>query len=238
MIQQDPLPPVAAKRPQFNTNETDDPETRINRCITAIAQLDASRLESELSRAAVALSQPQLLEQIIEPLMCRIGELWREGNLRIADEHMASAVVRTFIGSMKAAYQPNINAPRLVIATPAGQVHELGALMAATMATAEGWHVTYLGADLPAEELAGAVRQSGADVLGLSIVYPGDDPALPSELARLGQLLGRDTTVLIGGRSAANYSQAIDQIGAHLLDGVAAYRQALENLRLPRAPSQ
>ena len=234
-----PAPPFSAPAPAaapLQTGAPDSIEARIERCISAIAQLDASRLEGELARAAVSLSQPQFLEMLVEPLMRRVGDLWRQGTLRVADEHLASAVVRTFVRGMQAAYQTSPNSPRIVIGTPAGQKHELGALMAATMATAEGWNVTYLGAELPAEELAGAVQQSGASSLGLSIVYPGDDPSLPTELARLRKLLGSEVNILIGGSAAADYLSTIEAIGALHVEGVAAYRQQLENLRRPSPP--
>ena len=50
---------------------------------------------------------------------------------------------------------------------------------------AEGWHVTYLGPDLPPEEIAAAAIQSGARAVALSIVYPPDDPLLMDDLAVL-----------------------------------------------------
>ena len=34
-----------------------------------------------------------------------------------------------------------------------------------------GWHVTYLGASLPAAEIAGAARQNRARAVALSLVY-------------------------------------------------------------------
>jgi hypothetical protein len=80
-------------------------------------------------------------------------------------------------------------APILVVATPGGQVHELGALLVGTTAANLGWQVTYLGASLPAAEIAGAARQKGARAVALSLVYPEDDPQLASELAPLRESL-------------------------------------------------
>ena len=57
------------------------------------------------------------------------------------------------------------------MATPPGQVHEIGALMVAVSAAAEGWGVTYLGPDLPVAELLSAVGQAGARAVALSVVY-------------------------------------------------------------------
>ena len=77
----------------------------------------------------------------------------------------------------------------LVVATPAGQIHELGALLVGAAAANLGWHVTYLGASLPAAEIAGAARQNRARAVALSLVYPEDDPRLEGELTRLRESL-------------------------------------------------
>ena len=81
------------------------------------------------------------------------------------------------------------NAPRIIVATPAGQLHELGAVIVKDAAAQIGWHTTYLGASLPAAEIAGAAVQNRAVVVALSIVYPEDDPDLPQELISLRRFL-------------------------------------------------
>jgi MerR HTH family regulatory protein/B12 binding domain len=135
---------------------------------------DVERLQL-LRRATltVVLSQPFFIEQVIVPLMHRIGDLWHEGVLRVAHEHLASAVVRTSLGSPSRGYGAGPSAPNLVVATPTGQMHELGAMIVATTAASDGWCVTYLGPSLPAEEIAGAVHQRRACAVALSIIYPG-----------------------------------------------------------------
>jgi methanogenic corrinoid protein MtbC1 len=99
---------------------------------------------------------------VIVSLLHRVGERWYEGSLRIAQEHLASAVVRGFLGSQREVFDYPETAPTLVVTTPAGQLHELGALVVATAAASEGWRATYLGPNLPAEEIAGAAEQDEA----------------------------------------------------------------------------
>jgi methylmalonyl-CoA mutase cobalamin-binding subunit len=89
-----------------------------------------------------------------------------------------------------------------VVASPAGQLHELGAVMAASAATNAGWSVTYLGPNLPAAEIAGAVRQREARAVALSLVYPADCDWLLDELRRLRCALPTGVTLLVGGRAA------------------------------------
>jgi methanogenic corrinoid protein MtbC1 len=75
---------------------------------------------------------------------------------------MATAAIRRVLAWMSSSALVPHYAPLAVVATPAGQRHELGAKIVSTTATTEGWRVLFLGADLPAESIAAAVAQSGA----------------------------------------------------------------------------
>jgi methylmalonyl-CoA mutase cobalamin-binding subunit len=116
--------------------------------------------------------------------------------------------------------------PLLIVTTPPGQLHEFGALMAAATAVENGWEVVYLGPNLPAEEIAAAARQRGADAVALSIIYPSGDPRLRREMHRLRQFLGPDIPILVGGRAAAAYRETLSEIRAvHLADLDALHEQ-------------
>ena len=113
--------------------------------------------------------------------MTGIGELWRGGTLTAAHEHFASAALRVWLGNAARPFGAVDEAPMLLVAMPAGQVHELGALLVGATAAHLGWQVTYLGASLPPAEIAGAAVQKRARAVALSLVYPEDDPWLPGE---------------------------------------------------------
>jgi hypothetical protein len=70
-------------------------------------------------------------------------------------------------------------------------LHELGALLVAASAANLGWQVIYLGASLPAPEIAGAALQRRARAVTLSLVYPEND-SHPAALrpGRLPQMIG------------------------------------------------
>lgn len=208
------------------------------RALAAVQELDAVALEEQLVRASIALSQWHLFQEVVQPLMEHIGQMWQEGTLRIADEHLASAVVRSFIGNMRASFQVSEAAPHVVATTPAGQLHEMGALLASVVATSEGWNSTFLGPNLPTEEIAGAVAQKGAKAVLLSIVYPGDDAHLGGELVKLRRLLGDDIALLAGGRAAPQYRRFLDQAGAVTPANLRDLRDSLSRLRQETIPTE
>lgn len=158
------------------------PEAYFDECITAVKELDSHSLEETLKEAMLELGTQNLLQRVIAPLMHAIGELWSVGTLTAAHEHFASAIIRVFLGHAAKQFTANNNAPVIVIATPTGQIHEMGALLVGAAAANLGWHVTYLGASLPAAQIAGAARQKKARVVALSLVYPSYDPQIVDEL--------------------------------------------------------
>ncbi len=200
-------------------------------CLSAARRLEVGELELHLQRASVALSRTTLLDKLLVPLLQRIGELWHQGELRPTHEHVASAVVRSFLGGMYQAHDTPVTAPHLIATTPPRQRHELGALMAAAVAAGEGWRATYLGPDLPPEEIAAAATEKGAQVVALSLIYPPDDPSLADDLRRLRRLLNPSTVLLAGGRACPGYGAVLDEIGAIRVPDLATLRRELDRLR-------
>ena len=202
--------------------------------LNAIMQFDSEELGAILSHAEVDLGQARALDQVVTPLMEKIGEMWKDGNIRIAHEHMATAVIRNHVGISLASMRYPANAPPIVVATPAGQLHEVGALIVAMAAALEGWRPIFLGPNLPADEIAGAVQKSGARAVALSLVFPSDDPKLPAELNRLRRLLSDEVSLLIGGRASEAYGRAIDSIQATRITDIGGFRRQLDLLRSGR----
>ena len=200
-------------------------------CIAAVKQFEARALESTLFAASAAFSQPVFLEKLIAPLMREIGEQWKAGTLRIAHEHLASAVVRTLLGNICQGIDISASTPNLVIATPRGQLHEIGALIAGTTAASQGWQVTYLGPNLPAEEIVGCAVQNSAKAIGLSIIHPTDDPHIANELGKLRRGIQEDVALFVGGAGAIAYDSVINAIGAVRTNDMPTFRTELEALR-------
>jgi methylmalonyl-CoA mutase cobalamin-binding domain/chain len=205
----------------------------VESAVNSTKNLNATELESILGRAAVTFGQHGLLENVISPFAVRIGELWQAGVITAAHEHFASAVIRNFLIRNSRPYGLNGGTPTLVVATPAGQLHEIGAVMAAAAANDMGWRVIYLGASLPAVEIAGAAIQNKARAVALSVVFPGDDPSLPAELESLHKHLPAETKIIAGGRAVESYKATLQKIGAIQSRDLRALYPILERLRMP-----
>jgi len=203
------------------------PELFLERCVKDVAGLDEVRLQAHLEDATVELGRTGLLDEVIAPLIRVVGERCADGTLRIAMEHLATSVVGRVLGALGPAAAPGDSAPALVVTTPALQHHELGAILVAALGRIEGWRTTYLGPNLPAEEIAAAARHLGARAVALSLAFPRGDPRTAEEIVRLGRMISGKAKLLAGGAAADSYQVALDQAGARRLDDLPALRSYL-----------
>lgn len=202
----------------------------VGECLRAVQALDGAALRNSLTRSAAVLGFAALTEQVLLPLLTLVGERWRAGELTIAHEHLATAAVRTTLGQILDAFQPPAHAPRLIVTTPGGEMHELGSLAAAVTAAAAGWRALYLGPNMPAAEIARAVHHAEAHAVALGVGHIPDATQLFEELARLRDALSPDVPVLIGGRFAAENREVLRTGGFRAVADLAEFGRELDAL--------
>ena len=205
-------------------------EDYIEKCYAAVLAFDARTLESHFENAIVELGSQAFIEHLLTPLLTMIGDRWKTGELRPVHEHMTSSIIRSLSYILRNNNPCSDNAPRMIVSTPIGQLHELGALLAAIMAELNGWQVTYLGSNLPAEEIAAAVKFTNARAVTISISFSTDDHIIPKEIRRLKKLIGVHVALIVGGRAAAHYKAILDEVGVLNIQSYEHFRQILDTL--------
>jgi len=198
--------------------------------LRATRRLDAAELQTTLERAAVTLGVPEFLDEVVAPVLEEIGRGWRERSVSVAQEHLATAVFRRVLGWLLGVYEIEGAAPRLVVATPPGQVHELGALMVAVSAAAEGWAVTYLGPDLPVADLVSAAAETDAHAVAISVVYVPDDRDVAADLREIRAGLPARVPLLLGGAAAPAIGLERELAGVVVIDSLSELRVVLRRM--------
>jgi len=198
--------------------------------LAAVCGLDADALESTLTRAAVHLTRAVTLEGVILPLLRIIGDRWATGNLKIVNEHMATAVIGSFLRDLLRDTETPPNSPKILVATPVGQWHEMGALATAVTAADCGWAAHYFGPNLPAEEIAAAAGHLRVRAVALSIVYVAGSSRLARELKKLRRCLDGSIPLVIGGNATGTLNEVCTAIGAFLPSTFQEFRQELDAL--------
>lgn len=193
----------------------------------AVDLLDSVALETTLRQATLRLSMDELLDGVVSPLVRSTGERWHAGTFSPAHEHLATSAVRRLLGWLTDQYAPAPEAPALLVTTPAGQWHELGAALAAATAASVGWRVVYLGPNLPAHVIADAAAVSRAQAIALSIVFPENDPLMDGELRALRAALPAHIGIVVGGSAAPAYRPSLDAIEATVVTDLPSLRRWL-----------
>jgi DNA-binding transcriptional MerR regulator/methylmalonyl-CoA mutase cobalamin-binding subunit len=228
LIAEDQEEGVDAYTTAKGTRPSDTAPALLEEALSALESLDRRRLERVLAEAAVSLSTPNVRRELIVPLLHSVGDRWREGSIRVVHEHMATAIVRAFLDARATQNAPS--APRIIATTPAGQAHELGALLAAAAADEAGWNAIYLGPNTPAEEIAAGARQLGAKAVALSIAYRDDDHHVQEEVRKLREYLDPTIPIFVGGRSVASLGPSLEADGIHFVPDFDEFKDRLSTL--------
>lgn len=202
----------------------------IDHAIGLAREMDAERLEDLLRRTATLEGAPRFMAETVAPFLQRIGAEWQAGQLSVSSEHLATAIANRVVVSVLDALRPAESAPTLLVAGPAGDRHEMGALLASAIAASEGWRVAYMGPDLPAAEVAGAARAIGVAAVGLSVVFVESRDRTLSELTAVRDLLPPSVPLLVGGRGADELSNDLQHPGIRVIQDLELFRQTLREL--------
>ena len=171
------------------------------RALKGARDLDTAALSQSLRRALLSLGTPAFLEEVLAPLIVNIGDDWHAGRIGIAHEHAASATMEHILSGLIHDFSVSNGAPHVLLATPVGERHGLGAMMAAAAAAHDQWNVTWLGTDLPAAQIAAAAKHHAVNVVALSAVA-ANRATVRAELKTLRRQLAPGTPLLVGGSAA------------------------------------
>ncbi len=202
----------------------------LERAQQAVDRMVPGELEKILTRGAMAFPVPTVIDDIVVPLIGQIGMAWNSGRFGPAHEHLATVEIRRFLEWMLGTVSMREGAPVLVSGTPAGERHELGAILCAVSGAAEGWNAVYLGPDLPAEEIALAALRLEAEVVALSCVDPNIADTFPVEIQKVRQRLPADVQLVVGGPTITANGEVLAMEGVQVLDNFHDLRAKLRML--------
>lgn len=213
------------------TGQVDD---LIQAAAEAIRNYDQASLDCIFDDAILILGYSGLLELVVVPVIQQVGVDWHNGSLTSAGEHAATSFIKEYLTNSMRSFAAEENAPVLVVTTPAGQLHELGAFIGSCQAKKSGWKIVYLGPSLPADEIVSAIIRTKATALLLSIVYPVDDPQMVGELKRLRKKSPENLPILVGGAGLMSYGDVLAGIGAVPINTISGLSPELLKIRQTR----
>lgn len=154
-------------------------ERVLGELIAALDPLDQPAFERRLNGAVAVIPFEEALRGILLPLQERVGEMWHDGRVGVAVEHYVTKQVQQKLFAVMNQLQVPERGPKVVVAAPPGELHEVGVQSVAYFCAVRGCRVYYLGPNLPVEALAMLCAQVRPDLVLLSF-----STALSAEEAR------------------------------------------------------
>ncbi len=159
-----------------------------------------------------------LYHHVFFPTMVETGELWQKNEISVAREHMITAMTQNIIASLypllfKDLVDREKERGNVLVACPGGELHELGIRMLADIWELEGWSVTYLGANIPAEFIAERLQEKNYDIIGLSCAI-SFNLRFVKETVEMVKKTGFKGPVIVGGRAFNIDPLLKDYVGA------------------------
>jgi MerR family transcriptional regulator, light-induced transcriptional regulator len=147
------------------------------------------------------LGEAVIDDQVIRPSLVMVGDLWAEGRITVADEHLATAISVRVVMLQREAFRVARRrvSRRVLLAGVEGERHVVGLEMAASVILHAGYDVLMLGADLPVAEVAAAVERHRPAVVGFTTASAVTAVNLPGAIEAVRGVSG-DIGILVGGR--------------------------------------
>ncbi len=190
---------LRALKTQDEPRATEGEEQRTARALLkAIEDYDPEWFRILVGSAMTQYPPAVLADNVLSPTLRSIGNLWEQGKIDVGQEHTLSGIMRQHLLSAMAIMQASATGPRIAFTTLSGERHELGALMACYIATAERFNCQYFGPDMPVPDLVRNIKKMEMRGLAVSLVHDVSERDPVEELIALDNALPEDVALWAG----------------------------------------
>jgi methanogenic corrinoid protein MtbC1 len=161
------------------------------------AEATAQLIDAYLQNHALAT----LFDTTITNAMHRVGDLWFNGTITIADEHLATRVMLSALQKLRGIVVPgHATGLKAVSCGLEGDLHELPIHLAEIIFESEGWDISNLGPNTPLFTLRDMVAQKKPDLVCISARSIVDLDRATTEYAQLRKIIEKSNgTAVLGG---------------------------------------
>ena len=212
---------VPVKTTLPSTSQTSIDGTR-SEWLSACLTFNESLAEQILNNAFALYPIETVCVDVLQRGLAEIGALWYENRASVQQEHFASALVMRRLDALLAAAPPPTRSQTVLVGCPPGEWHSFTALLLALFLRRRGYHVVYLGANVPEQQFEETVKAVRADLVLLVAQQLTSAATLQQTAASLAE---HGVCVGYGGRIFGLLPELQQRIaghflGIHLLDAI------------------
>jgi DNA-binding transcriptional MerR regulator len=181
-----------------------DPAAARAQLAEAVDRFDEPHAQAILDRLLALTTLDTLLSEVVLPYLHDVGDGWERGDVSIAHEHFASALLRGRLLGIARGWGRG-GGPLAVLACLPGEHHDLGLIACGLALRARGWRVAYLGTDTPLETVAEMSRRLEPGFVVLSAVSGERVRPLAPQL----RALAAERRLALGGAAARDAGASV-----------------------------
>lgn len=125
----------------------------------ALTHFNESQAERTLAEAFAFYSVEQVGEELIAPVLTKIGEVWHAGELSSTTEHFATGYLRQRLDVLLRTTRNSSLAPLIWVGCAPGELHEVGIMLLSLYLRRAGHQVHYLGQSLEPDDFVQEVQR-------------------------------------------------------------------------------
>jgi len=160
---------------------------------------DSEALQRQFYREMAKRGLAKFVQDIVGPLITRVGEAWSRNELGVFEEHLFSQHLEKLFHTTLANLPPQVGSPRVLLTTLSGEEHTLGLLMVEALLVMEDAHPVLLGAQTPIDEIVRAAQVKQVDAVCLSFIVAYSPLLAAQGLRDLRQMLPASIGIWAGG---------------------------------------
>ncbi len=194
---------------------------------------DRKGLEAELDEAMVRMAPLDIINTVLLDGMKTVGELFGSGKMQLPFVLQSAETMKAAVAHLEPHMERAEGQTRgtIVLATVKGDVHDIGKNLVDIILTNNGYRVCNLGIKVPLADMLAAVREHGADAIGMSGLLVKSTVVMRENLEEMARQ-GLQVPVLLGGAALTRNYVEEDCVAAYNGGRVAYARDAFDGLSL------
>ncbi|MCF7825486.1 MAG: B12-binding domain-containing protein [Candidatus Marinimicrobia bacterium] len=146
-----------------------------------------------------------IYDDLLRPVLHRIGEMWMDGTLSVSQEHLASQTIRDGIIQLQdVVVKPDHLEGKAFVLTLGGELHDIPAKMVQHLLEARGFQVLFSGQKTPAGDTISVFKSYKPNRVYLSTVYIENVAEAQAEFKQLQRLCESfEASLFVGGSGVA-----------------------------------
>jgi methanogenic corrinoid protein MtbC1 len=222
----------AAREIAAGTRRAQGRHDHIRAVLDGAMSFDSDTVRESLQYAVADLGVEKTIQGVVLPVLREIGSRWEAGRCDVANEHLASQEVRSWLGAQTGS-RPRNPHPPIVLACGPRDLHTIGLEAFSVLLNRRGWRCRILGARTPTDSLLATARSCGGRAVVVSSHMNINRRATVESIRAVTELPGM--TCFYAGNAFSSPAARAGVPGVHLGDDLLAAAEVVERTLVRKA---